>query len=115
VASSGLFTDDALGRSTLAEIQRKIIKKGKRNMVSRLLHAKKDREMITAWKSDLTKILLVFNVRSVAVVRLLLTIHFQTEFALNTQTIFREGVNGTNTSVSIICILSITGRTLTSA
>jgi hypothetical protein len=67
VATSGHFTDDALGRSTLAEIQRKIIKKGKRNAASRLLHAKNDKEMIATWKSDLNKILLVFNARSVLV------------------------------------------------
>jgi hypothetical protein len=67
VVSSEYFTDNALDRSILAEIQRKIIEKGKRNPVSRLLHAKNDKEMIAAWKSDLNKILLVFNVRSVVV------------------------------------------------
>jgi hypothetical protein len=51
----------------LAEIQKKVIEKGKRNPVSRLLHAKNDKETIAAWKSDLNKILLVFNVRSVVV------------------------------------------------
>jgi hypothetical protein len=51
----------------LAEIQRGIIKKGKRNVVSRLLHAKNDKEVIATWKSDLSKILLVFNVSSVVV------------------------------------------------
>jgi hypothetical protein len=60
-------TDDALDHSMLAEIQREIIKKGKRNVVSRLLHAKIDKETIAAWKSDLNKILLVFNVSSVVV------------------------------------------------
>jgi hypothetical protein len=71
----------------LAEIQRKIIKKGKQNAVSRLFHAKSDKETIAGWKSDLNKILLVFNVRSVVVVWLLLTVHSQTELALNTHTI----------------------------
>jgi hypothetical protein len=71
----------------LAEIQSKIIKKGKQNTVSRLFHAKSDKEMIAGWKSDLNKILLVFNVRSVVVVWLLLTVHSQTELALNTHTI----------------------------
>jgi hypothetical protein len=55
----------------LAKIQWKIIKMGKRNAVSRLIHTKNDKEMIAAWKADLSKILLVFNVRSVVVVLLL--------------------------------------------
>ena len=68
VVGSEHFADEALDRSTLAEIQAKIIKKGKRNAVSRLLHAKNDKEMITVWTSDIIKILLVFNVRSIVVV-----------------------------------------------
>ena len=44
---------------------------GKRNAVSRLIHTKNDKEMIAAWKADLSKILLVFNVRFVVVVLLL--------------------------------------------
>ena len=44
---------------------------GKRNAVSRLIHTKNDKEMIADWKADLSKILLVFNVRSVVVVLLL--------------------------------------------
>jgi hypothetical protein len=67
VASSGHFIDNGLDRSTLGEIQREIIKKGKRSAVSRLLHAKNDKEMIAAWKLDLNKILLIFNVRFVLV------------------------------------------------
>jgi hypothetical protein len=58
----------------LAEIQRKIIKKGKQNAISRLIRAKSDKEAIVTWRSDLSKILLVFNVRSVVVVRPLLTV-----------------------------------------
>ena len=61
----------------LAEIQKKVIEKGKRNPVSRLLHAKNDKETIAAWKSDLNKILLVFNVRSVVVVWPPLTVRFR--------------------------------------
>jgi hypothetical protein len=67
VVSPDKFTDDALDRSTLAEIQRGVIKKGKRNVVSRLFRAKSDKEAIASWKSDLSKILLVFNVSSVVV------------------------------------------------
>jgi hypothetical protein len=109
----------------LGEIQEKVIKKGKRNTVSRLFHAKIDKETITAWKSDLGKVLLIFNVRSVVVVWLLLTVYSQTELALNTHTIVSGidhnvanthtmvsdihhiMVNGKDTSVSIACTLSI--------
>ena len=65
MVSSERLTDDTLDHSTLAEIQRRIIKKGKQNAVSRLFHAKSDKDTITGWKSDLNKILLVFNVSSV--------------------------------------------------
>ena len=137
-----LSADDALNLSTLADIQRKIIKKGKRNTVSRLIHAKNDKEIIAVWKSDLSKILLIFNVCSIVarVVRLLLTSHFQTELTLNTHTLVsgvdqnvtkilnivsnttgsevrvHEGIGGEHLSVSIICTIpSITERTLTVA
>jgi hypothetical protein len=120
-------TDDTLDRSTLAEIQGKVIKKRKRNVISRLVHAKNDREVIATWKSDLSKILLIFNVSSVAVVRPRLTVPSQTELALNTHTIVSgmghdvtkildivsntsgigvkvcEGTDGGDLSVSITC------------
>ena len=68
----------------MAEIQRNIIKQGKRNVISRHVHAKSDKEKIAAWKSDLVRILHVFNVRSIVSVRLLLTRRSQTELAINT-------------------------------
>jgi len=43
----------------------KVIKRGRRNPISRLFHAKNDKETIAVWKSDLNRILLVFNVRLV--------------------------------------------------
>jgi len=46
----------------VAEIQKKIIKQSRRNPAARLLYAKNDKETITAWKSDLNRILQVFNV-----------------------------------------------------
>jgi len=49
----------------VAEIERNIIKQGNRNVVSRRLHAKNDKEKIAAWKLDLDKILQVFDVRSI--------------------------------------------------
>ena len=51
---------------TVAEIQRKIIKRRERNAVSRLLNAKNDKDAIAAWNLDLSKTLRVFNVRPVA-------------------------------------------------
>ena len=53
-------------RRAVADIQRKLTKWVKRNAVSRRFQAKKDKETITVWKSDLENILGVFNVRSVA-------------------------------------------------
>jgi hypothetical protein len=65
VVGSARLIDGALDRSTLGEIQRKIIQKNKRNAVSRLFHAKDGKETIASWKSDLARILQIFNVRSV--------------------------------------------------
>ena len=50
----------------VADIQRKLAKWIKRSAVSRYFQAKKDKETITVWRSDLENILRVFNVRSVA-------------------------------------------------
>ena len=50
-------------------IQKKIVKQGKRNVVSRHIHAKNDKETIATWRSDLNRILHVFNVRPVVFVR----------------------------------------------
>jgi hypothetical protein len=87
----------------LAEIQREIIKKGKRNVVSRLVHAKHDKEVIATWKSDLGRILHIFNVRVVVSVRLLFTVRSQTELAINTHVTvsdIRHDVAATHTIVS---------------
>jgi len=87
----------------VAEIQGKIIKQGKRNVLSRLAHAKSDKEAIAAWRSDLNRMLLMFNVRSVVSVRLLLTINSQTELAINTHVTVSDihrGVANTHTLVS---------------
>ena len=65
VVSIRILADDSLDdRRTVGEIQRKVIKRSGRNAASRLFHAKSDREMITAWKSDLGRVLQVFTVRS---------------------------------------------------
>ena len=56
---------NAFDHSTVADIQKKLVKWVKRNPVSRRFHAKKDKETIAAWRMDLDKALQVFNVRSV--------------------------------------------------
>jgi hypothetical protein len=65
VHSSGPSAHNVLDRRTVAEIQRKVIKRGGRHRVSRFIHAKNDKDTIAGWKSDLNRILVVFNVRSV--------------------------------------------------
>jgi hypothetical protein len=114
-----------LGHSTLAEIRRKLTEKGRRKTVSRIVHAKDDKETIATWRSDLSRILLVFNVSSVVVVWLLLTVYSQTELALNTHAMVydmhhivvtgQEGVDGENVLVCIAYTLAIVGETLTIA
>jgi len=47
----------------VAEIQGRIVGKRERGLLSRLAHAKNDKETIAAWKLDLIRILQVFNVR----------------------------------------------------
>jgi hypothetical protein len=61
----GFLTDDGCYRRTVAEIQRNVMKQSNRNPVSRLFHAKNDKDTIAAWRLDLNRILHVFNVRSV--------------------------------------------------
>jgi len=68
----------------VAEIQRKAIKQSKRSAASRFFHAKYDKETIASWKSDLNRILHVFNVSSIISVWQSLTLHSQTELAINT-------------------------------
>ena len=49
---------------TVAEIQGKVIKRSGRHSISRFFHSRDDKDTITAWKSDLNRILIVFNVCS---------------------------------------------------
>ena len=92
-------------------IQKKGVQQGKRNVVSRLFHAKDDKEKIAAWKLDLNQILHVFNVCSVTFTWLLLITPFQTELSLNTHVAvsdicqdmskLREEIGGQVRSVSV--------------
>ena len=56
---------DALNRRTVAEIQRKVVKHGKRNAVTRIILSKSNKDRIAAWKQDLVRVLHVFNVCSI--------------------------------------------------
>ena len=55
-------THRALHHRTVEGIQENIKEKGGRNVLSRLAHAKNDKETIATWKFDLNRILHVFNV-----------------------------------------------------
>ncbi|KAF9783223.1 hypothetical protein BJ322DRAFT_1212034 [Thelephora terrestris] len=54
---------EAIGEltTTVATIQREIVKLGKRNAASQVLHAKNDKDSIAAWSRDLNRILHIFN------------------------------------------------------
>ena len=54
-------------------MQRKVVKHGKRNAISRSIFAKGDKDKIAAWKQDLDRILYVFDVRSIGSVERLRT------------------------------------------
>ena len=59
--------------------------------------------MMATWRSDLDRILHIFNVRSIVSIWLLLTIYSQTELARNTQVVVsdvRHGVADTRTMAS---------------
>ena len=99
----GQLIDDVFDCRTVAEIQKRVIKRSRRGTVSRLFHAKNDKEVIAAWKSDLNTILHVFNVRSVASAWPSLTVHSQTELLINTHVAvsdIRQDVASTHTIVS---------------
>ena len=68
----------------MEEIRKNVTKQSRRNAVSRLIHARNDKETIAAWKSDLGGILQVFIVRPGVLTWLSLTTPIQAELALNT-------------------------------
>ena len=51
-------------RRTVAEIREKVMRRSGRHRISRFLHSRDDKDAIAAWKSDLNRILRVFNVCS---------------------------------------------------
>ena len=62
---NSLMMHDALDRRTVDNIREKIGNKRGRNRLSRVFHAKSDKDAVGAWKLDLSRILHVFNVRSI--------------------------------------------------
>ena len=112
----------ALDCRTVTGIQEKIIEKGGRILLSRLAHARNDKETITSWKLDLNRILHIFTVCAIIQVatRILLTEQSQTELAMNTHVLVsdsrtmvsdihrnilkgREGTGNQHGSVSNVC------------
>ena len=64
ITVSDSSTYHALNYRTVAEIRKKVIKHSKRNKAFGLFHAKNDKDKIAAWKIELNRILVVFNVCS---------------------------------------------------
>ena len=54
---------DVLDCRTLAKIQVKIVKQGKRSAIYRFVLSKSNKDKIAVWKQDLVRVLHVFNVR----------------------------------------------------
>ena len=81
----------------MTEIQRKVVKQGKWNVVSWFILAKGDKDKIAAWKQDLVRFLHVFNVCSLGSVGHLRAQQpsFHTELAIDTN------ITVTNTHVAV--------------
>ena len=62
---TGPETYRSVNHRTVANIQGRVIKLGKRNPVSQLFHAKSDKEALAAWRQELNSVLHIFNVRPV--------------------------------------------------
>ena len=58
-------THHTLDRRTVEEMEKKITKQSRRHKFFRIILSKCDKDDIVAWKSDLNRILNVFNVRLV--------------------------------------------------
>ena len=90
----------------MAQIQGTAAEQKKPKPISRIFSAKKDEATIAAWRSDLDRILHVFEVHSIIHSLLtLLTVHLQTELALHTHLAVsdvRQGVANTHELVSDI-------------
>ena len=49
----------------MAEIEKKVVKQGKRHAVYRGFHSKADKDAIVGWRQDLNGILQIFHVRQI--------------------------------------------------
>ena len=78
---------------TADEIQRNIVRRSKRSVISRRYHAKDDKKAISAWNSDLKRIRRVFDVRFVTPVRPPLTARFKTELEIDTRATGSDATN----------------------
>ena len=100
-------------------IRMKIVKQGKRSAMSQPIRSRDDEEAIATWRSDLDRILHIFNVRLIGFVQQSLTTSLQTELGINTHTTVadihraaltgQEGIGHQHCSVSTTLRLSITG------
>ena len=78
----------------MADIQKYMIKRGKRNAISRFRHEKKDNEVIATWMRSLDKIRRDFEVCFFVLTRRLLTFRFQTELAMKTAVNVSDSYDG---------------------
>ena len=62
-----------------------VVKRGRRNVISRHYHAKDDKEAIVTWRLDFNGVWHVFNVRPVISMWQLITLCFQTELRIDTR------------------------------
>jgi hypothetical protein len=89
----------------VADIERRLVKWGKRNAVSKRFHAKDDKEAIANWKLDLNRLLQVFNVRSTTLVKNVANFPAQRELGTNrnvTASTIRHGVVNTDAIASYV-------------
>ena len=77
------LTDDTLNCRIVGEIQNKATEHSQRNPLSRFFHARGDKDMVAAWRLELSRISYVFNVRSVTSSLTLLIVRPQAELAMN--------------------------------
>ena len=80
------------------EIQRNVIKRGKRNSIARLFRGD-DKEAIDTWRLNFNRVLHVFNVRSVTSAWPLLTSRFQTELVMSADLTVSEARHDVRTDV----------------
>jgi hypothetical protein len=87
----------------VAEIQRRIVKRGKRNAIAQFLQAKNpDEEKIVAWRLDLKRILRVLEVRSVTSICPSLTFYTQTELTTEAHATVPDPLHDVSTTHTVV-------------